>query len=293
MSQEPTNDPDVLQRWIGNTQSAVDVLDPEQCQRLHAALDRPGELSAEAKMPPLRQWLTHRAWIPTAQLGPDGHPPRGAFLPPVALPRRMWAGSNVEIIREPSLGDRLVKASTITNVVMKEGRSGTLCFVTLMHEYSIDDVGGEDALAIRESQDLVYRDDPTPDAPRPAPQRAPETYAWERMFTPSSTLLFRYSALTFNSHRIHYDLDYARSVEGYDGLVVHGPLLATLLADLAVDHQGAPLRRFDFRGVAPTIAGSTYVVRGLPNEDGSADLWIADEDGTLKMTATAEFAQAN
>lgn len=202
----------------------------------------------------------------------------------------MWAGSSVEIIREPRLGDRLIKASTVTDVAMKEGRSGTLCFVTLVHEYSIEDEPAADGVAIRESQNLVYRDEPTPGAPRPAPQRAPETYAWERRFTPTSTLLFRYSALTFNSHRIHYDLDYARSVEGYDGLVVHGPLLATLLADLAVDQHGAPLRQFEFRGIAPTTVGATYVVRGLPNEDGSADLWIADEAGTLKMTATAEFA---
>ncbi len=290
MSVEQTNDPDVLQRWVGNTQSSVDALDVQWCQQLDDALDRHGDLQPGAPMPPLRHWLTHRRWVRSDELGPDGHPRRGTFLPPVALPRRMWAGSRVEIAREPLLGDGLIKASTVTSVKIKDGRSGPLCFVTLVHEYSTHGAASANELAIRETQDLVYRDDPRRDTPAPASQRAPETYTWERTFTPTSLLLFRYSALTYNTHRIHYDVDYARGVEGYEGLVVHGPLLAMLLADLAVDQSGRALRNFEFRGVAPTIADRSYVIQGAPNEDGSADLWVADQDGALKMTATAEFA---
>jgi 3-methylfumaryl-CoA hydratase len=162
-----------------------------------------------------------------SEIGPDGHPKRGGFLPPVPLPRRMWAGSRLTFVQPVRVGDALTRESRILDVSGKEGRTGHLVFVTVRHDYSL-----ASGLAITEEHDIVYRDNPQPGQPAPKPTPAPTDSQFSREIVPDPVLLFRYSALTFNGHRIHYDRSYVTEVEGYPGLIVHGPLIATLLLDL-------------------------------------------------------------
>ena len=198
----------------------------------------------------------------------------------------MWAGGRLLFHRDLHVGDTVTKRSTVDTVDMKHGRSGLLCFVTVRHELIVD---GE--LAISEEQDLVYRDDPASDAGRPEPKQAPVEADFSDSVTPSEVMLFRYSALTFNGHRIHYDREYAREVEGYPSLVVHGPLTATLLADLAVSATGEALAGFSFRGVAPLFDGDPFTIAGS-REGNEVRLWAAGPSGGLAMQATATLSIA-
>jgi 3-methylfumaryl-CoA hydratase len=266
-----------LMDWIGGENEVEGWLDPWRAQALHSTLDAPAPApSAGAALPPGWHWCYFLDAVPSAQLGADGHPRRGGFLPPVPLPRRMWAGSRLEFIAPLTLGERARKISKIINVEEKSGRSGQLCFVAVEHCYY-----GDAGLAIREQQDIVYRDPPSGEAP--SPPAAPTDASWRRAASFDSPRLFRYSALTFNSHRIHYDRPYATKEEGYAGLVVHGPLLATLMLELA---RGAnPQRRietFEFRAIAPIFDGEPTTVCGRPDGDG-AELWVADDRGRLHM----------
>ena len=277
-----------LSDWIGRQEAQDDVLNAQPSRRMQATLDREPTLSDGEALPPLWHWLYFLDAKPLGALGRDGHPAKGGFLPPVALPRRMWAGGRFEFHCPLILGQPAHKRSTILNVAEKDGRSGKLCFVTV--EHAIEQGG---TLAVREEHDIVYREDPAPDAPLPAPAKAPGDAAFSEPVTPSEVLLFRYSALTFNGHRIHYDSDYARRVEGYDGLVFHGPLTATLLVDLAQRQQGQTPRRFQFRGTAPISGPAGFFIEGRPDqgEDGRAltQLWARRSDGALAMTAQATF----
>jgi len=276
-----TNDIETLRTWIGRSETRTEPVSVERCNELHQTLDRPGVLAAGDVLPPLWHFISHHPTAMLSELDRDGHPKRGGFLPPVLLPRRMWAGGRITFHDNVHLGEPLTRHSTIENIEQKDGRSGLLVFVTVRHDLLVD---GE--LRITESQDLVYRDDPAPDAPRPQPKPAPDDADFARTITPSAPLLFRYSALTFNSHRIHYDREYARSVEGYPNLVVHGPLTATLLAGLAEAESGRRLTDFSFRGLAPLFDDAPFTISGRVDED-QIELWAATPDGGHAMQASA------
>ena len=273
-----------LTDWIGRETELDGWLDPWRAHALHATLDAADPAPrAGAPLPPGFHWCYFLDAAPSVQLGPDGHPRRGGFLPPVALPRRMWAGSRMEFVAPLVLGERARKASKITNVEEKSGRSGRLCFVNVEHRYY-----GDAGLAIREEQDIAYRDPPSGEAP--PPPLAPTDAAWRRGWSFDAPRLFRYSALTFNSHRIHYDRPYVTNEEGYPGLVVHGPLLATLMLELVRSQQ--PQRSvgsFEFRAIAPVFDGDAIEACGRPDGD-FVELWIVDAHGGQRMRGRVAFA---
>jgi 3-methylfumaryl-CoA hydratase len=270
--------------WVGRREEVSDVLDPARSNALSTALGRPETLAAGAPLPLLHHWLYFWDVRPPEGLGPDGHPARGGFLPPVPLPRRMWAGGRVKFLQPLRLGDRVSRVSTILNVETKTGRSGTLVFVTVQHE-----LAGAEGLAVVEEQDIVYREPAAPGAATLPPEGAAgPTAPWRRDVSPDTVLLFRYSALTMNGHRIHYDLPYARDEEAYPALVVHGPLQATLLADLGVRNLSRPVTSFDFRGQSPAFAGTTLNVCGEPTDAG-ASIWT-EQGGRKCMVANVGCA---
>ena len=281
-----TADLERLREWIGRTEEATDLVSAAPLRGLAALLDRAGpEPAAGAEVPPGGHWLYFLPAAPQAEIGPDGHPLRGGFLPPVALPRRMWAGSRLEFLAPLRVGETVRRVSTIRDVTLKEGKSGTLVFVAVRHQIS-----GPAGPALIEDQDIVYRDAPAADAAAPRPKPAPADAAWRRMVRPDSVMLFRYSALTFNGHRIHYDRAYATEVEGYPGLVVHGPLIATLLLDLVgAEMPEARLAAFDVRMVGPLFDTADFTVAGMTPGERSAELWAADASGALAARATARL----
>lgn len=276
-----------LRDWIGRAEKQVDYLGSASVAAMSATLDRedPDPVPG-SELPPLWHWMLFAPKALARHLGPDGHPQRGGFLPPVPLPRRMWAGGRLEFHHPLHVGDELQRCSRIADVKVKEGRSGALVFVTVRHE--IENARG---LALTEEHDIVYRDAPAPGAPTPAPVAAPDDAAFSREIVPDPVLLFRYSALTFNGHRIHYDRSYVTEEEDYPGLVVHGPLIATLLLDLARrEMPHARIRRFAFKAVRPTFDIHRFSVHG--RFDAAArriHLWAADHEGWLTMEASADI----
>jgi 3-methylfumaryl-CoA hydratase len=275
---------EALAGWIGRSESREDTITAAPLRSLAALLDRDDAEPREGEpIPPLAHWLYFLDTPRESELGPDGHPRRGGFLPPVPLARRMWAGSRLEFLRPLAVGTHATRQSTIRDVRVKEGRSGTLVFVTVRHEVS--DARG---VAITDEHDIVYRGEGGASA---APVAAPTDEAWRREIRPDPVLLFRYSAATFNGHRIHYDHPYATRVEGYPGLVVHGPLLATLLVDLLRRHRpGVALRRYSFRALRPLYDTAPFEVCGAPDEaKRAARLWTRDAQGAITMDATAEW----
>lgn len=253
-----------------------DVMDTARANAFRVALGQPADIVAGDPLPPFFHQLYFWSPEPPVQLGRDGHPKVGGLIPDMGLPRRMWAAGRLAF-HAPLMGGRLAEKVTVCErLAHKQGRSGPLGFVTLRH-----DIHQNDQLCVTEWQELVYREDPVPDAPTLEPPEARQDEAYCEKVDFSSTLLFRYSALTFNGHRIHYDLDYARDVEGYGGLVVHGPLLAQLLMLMAKRHLG-PLERFAFRATAPLMHFETAE---LCLKDRA--LWVRGPDGRQCMTATA------
>jgi 3-methylfumaryl-CoA hydratase len=275
-----------LTDWIGRTSSARDIVGPTPVVGLNATLDHPAQpVGNGSPLPPLWHWLYFLPQNRQSELGPDGHPERGGFLPPVPLPRRMWAGGRLVFHRPLRVGDAVTRTSTIEDVVTKEGRSGPLVFVTVRHEVHRE---GENHPALVEHQDIVYRAEKRPDEVEPPPTPADTDAAWQRRIVADDVLLFRYSALIFNAHRIHYDRRYVTEVEGYPGLVVHGPLLATLLLDLLRRHApDADVAGFRFRAVRPTFDLHPFQVNGEPGDDSTVRLWAGDHDGLLTMDAVA------
>ena len=275
--------PDELKAWNGRTEILNDIVTAAPVRMLRATLDLPADESLHA-LPPLWHWLYFLPSARQSELGPDGHPKRGGFLPPVPLPRRMWAGGQLAFFHPLRIGDAIERVSTIDDVTVKSGRSGELCFVRVRHE-----INSPRGLALREFHDIVYRPNPVPGAPAAAADPAPDGL-WSERIVPDDELLFRYSALTFNGHRIHYDRNYVTGVEGYPGLIVHGPLLATLLAGLGGrGFAGREPRSFSFRALKPVFDLHPFDICGKPDGSDAADLWVRDFEGHRSMTARIEF----
>jgi 3-methylfumaryl-CoA hydratase len=278
-----------LRTWIGRHETVSDVIAPWPVVALTALLDRDDPYPThDTELPPGGHWLYFRPAARQSELGPDGHPKRGGFLPPVPLARRMWAGGRLEFLRPIRIGDTATRVSRIGEVALKEGKTGPLVFVRVDHEIS-----GPDGPALREEHDIVYRDVVTPASA--VPPRAPENAAWRREVKPDPVMLFRYSALTFNGHRIHYDQPYATKAEGYPGLVVHGPLIATLLLDLIRRQApGRRLARFAYRAQSPLFDTAPFAVEGEPSPDGrAAKVWALGPSHALAMTGDADFARGD
>jgi 3-methylfumaryl-CoA hydratase len=283
-----TDKPDLdhLRQWIGRTTEASDIVTAQLVKGLRATLFQEiGEPKKGDAAPFTTHWCLAQPVFPMSQLSADGHPTRGGFLPPVPLPRRMWAGGELEFFEPLRVGDEATRTSRISDVTMKTGSSGVLCFVSV--EHAITTPRG---IALRERHDIVYRDMSTgTQAPAPAKPVAAAPAAQHREnHIADPVLLFRYSALTFNGHRIHYDRDYVTKVEGYPGLIVHGPLQAALLVELAAKmHGGKAPAKFVYRGLQPLFDGSEFSVNA--NETGTGmEVWTANSAGqpTMKGTAT-------
>jgi len=283
MTQEPT-DP---RAWIGRQEVLNDLIGVTPVKALNATLDHPDMvLVSGTPLPPLWHWLYFLPLHRQSEIGADGHAKRGGFLPPVPLPRRMWAGSQFEFRSPVRLGDEVKRTSTIANVTEKAGRTGKLVFVKVRHELRCN---GTPDPAVVEFHDIVYREAKLASDVEPPPVAAPTGAPWQREIVPDDVLLFRYSALTFNGHRIHYDRKYVTEVEGYPGLVVHGPLIATLLMDQIRRHlPGADVASFSFKAVRPTFDLHPFKVNGAPQADGkTVKLWAQDHEGWLTMDAVA------
>ena len=275
------------QEFVGRTETRRDTVSPVLIRGLAATLDIPEEEAAPGGvLPPLWHWMLFQDWAPAHELGPDGHPQRGGFLPPVhELPRRMWAGGRIALHGELPAGAPVTRTSTILSVQEKQGGSGRLVFVTVRHE-----IAGNGAPAIIEEQDIVYRgtEGAAVKPAEPAPPLPPG--AWTRIVQPDPVLLFRYSALTANGHRIHYDLDYVTRAEGYPGLIVHGPLQATWLGDLLRRHcPDARVARFTFRGRRPAFHQNPLTLAGYRDGD-TIRLETRDHEGAVCMSAEAALA---
>ena len=279
-------DIDHLRQWIGKETESQDIITPRLVDEYRATLAP--HLFEDAPGAPLAlHWCLAPPIRPMAELGPDGHPVTGGSLPPVPLPRRMWAGGEIEIRSALKSGDAVTRRSTIDDVTVKDGRSGLLCFVTVGHDYVT-----EHGVAIRERQDIVYREaasgrtEPVSDSPKLASSPKSDL-SWTVETSP--TLLFRYSALTFNGHRIHYDLPYVTDVEFYAGLVVHGPLQASIMLNQAAQLAGKPPRRFSYRGVSPLIAGARCEAHTARLASDNFDCWVQDSAGRVTMKASASW----
>jgi len=265
-----------VQEHVGRTETRQDVVSPLLVRGMAATLGLP---EPPRVLPPLWHWMLFQDWVQPEAIGADGHPRRGGFLPPLHdLPRRMWAGGRLVFHAPLAVGESVTRTSTIQSVTEKHGASGRLVFVTVLHE-----IAGASGPAITEEQDLVYRGTDGA-AVRPGAAVAPVASIAARTVRPDPVLLFRYSALTGNGHRIHYDADYVRNVEGYPGLIVHGPLQATWLAALV----GEGVRHFSFRGQRPAFAGNSLVLEAWP-EDSAIRLRSRDETGAVCMTAEARL----
>lgn len=270
-----------LRSWIGKTHTAEDTITPRLAESLAAILDDAPAVAEGKPAPTGIHWCLAPAIAPMSALGPDGHPARGGFLPPVPLARRMWAGGRLAFSGVFLVGETVRRNSTVTGVEVKTGRTGALCFVTVEHRYH-----GEAGLLLTEEQDIVYRDIAPAVAPPPPerPRAADESDTIEA----DAVLLARYSAVTFNGHRIHYDRDYTREKEFYPGLLVHGPLQATwLLRKAQMLRDGRLPETFGFRGLSPLYDGQNVTVNAARGDDGALSLWVAAQNGVVTMEATA------
>lgn len=277
-----TLDIGLLRSWIGRRETVDDRCDVRKVADLAATLDRDAAPRIGTPLPPGWHWMFFNPMTRARDLGPDGHPKRGGFLPPVPLPRRMWAGGRLSFRAPIPVGCELRRYSEIASVEAKQGRSGTMVFVLVRHR-----IFAADVFAIEEEHDIVYREAPAPGAPAPVGEAVPANARWTRTVTPDPVLLFRYSALTANGHRIHYDQPYVTQVEGYPGLVFHGPLTATMLMALAEHALDGPLGRFAFRNRAPLFDTAPFTLGASPGDDGGVRLWATTPAGTLATEAEA------
>jgi 3-methylfumaryl-CoA hydratase len=278
-----------LTDWIGRTQERQDRIEVGAVRRLLATFDdAASQLGEGDPLPPMWHWLGFLPQTPQAEIGPDGHPASdaGELRPAMGLPRRMYAGGSYLCHTPLPIGRPLRRLSTLTDIVEKTGKSGRLVFLTLRHQFF-----SSDTLCVEEVQNAVYREagpkTPAPVAINPLPPLPAN--AWVRTIAPDPVLLFRYSALTFNAHRIHYDRPYATQVEGYPGLIVHGPLIAMLLLELVRRHSSRPVRRFQFRAQAPLFDTAPFRIIGIPTADGAVALHAERVDGAVAMAAEAKL----
>lgn len=276
-----------LRQWVGKSAADQDVLGLRHSRLMAATVGlSPESITEDTPLPPLWHWIYFLEGRPPAELGRDGHAARGGFLPPVPLSNRMWAGGRVQFHRSLRFGLPVEKQSRILSVDHKRGRSGDLVFVAVEHRIVQD---GE--LAVLEVHDIVYKE-PNPSggaAPRGGERRE---HRHSKPFEPDSTMLFRYSALTFNGHRIHYDQDYCREVEGYSNLVIHGPLCATMLAGYAEEASGRRLKSFDYRALCPNLLGNRLTLNAS-DEPGGISVWVELPGGVVSMQARAELQPAD
>ena len=286
-----TIDLEHLSRWIGKTEDTQDQATAAPIACLAATLDRDDpEPKPGDPVPPGGHWLYFLPRTRHSDIDASGHARKGGFLPPVPLERRMWAGGRILFKKPLRIGEAIRRRSEIADVSLKEGKSGPLVFVLVKHT-----VAGPAGVAIEEEHDIVYRSPAAPGAAdAPAGGRAPEATPWRRQVAPDIVMLFRYSALIFNAHRIHYDRDYVTKEEGYRGLIVHGPLIATLLMDLCRrEAADKTMTRFAYRARRPLFEPDPFTLTGRPRADGNAaELWALDRQGNVAMTAEAEFAAA-
>lgn len=275
-----------LKTWINRTESMHDVASVVPLKALSATLDRDDAIDLGNEIPPCWHWLYFLPLHKQSEIGADGHAKRGGFLPPVPLPRRMWAGSRIEFHAPVRAGQAVSRNSKILDVRLKEGRTGPLVFVNVEHQ-----IRAEGQLAITEQHDIVYRDMPAQGEPVPEGILAPTNATWTREIQPDDVLLFRYSALTFNGHRIHYDRRYVTQVEGYPGLIVHGPLIATLLLDLLRRSiPNAQVKTFTFKAMKPIFDIAPFNVCARKEGDKTVKLWAVTPEGHIAMDASATLA---
>ena len=277
-----TEPDDNLQQWVGRTRTIPDTIDERQTRLMALTLDLDADaISAQGSaLPPLWHMIYFHEAVAMHEIGHDGHAKLGGFLPPISLSRRMYAGGRFTFHKPIRIGDTATKTSTVTSIAPKQGRSGPMCFVTVRHDIL---AGGE--LCLSEEQDIVYLEPRPQDAQTRSPRGDPAEAGVSRTITPHPTWLFRYSALTFNGHRIHYDLDFCRDVENYPGLVVHGPLLATLLAGLAAEQAGpSGLKDFAFRAVSPIFHDRSFSINAAA-DPGLGKVWASNPDGHLAVEA--------
>jgi 3-methylfumaryl-CoA hydratase len=272
--------------WVGRTRTTEDIAAPFPPRALAATLDSgDGEFKIGDALPPLWHWLYFLEAAPASQIGPDGHPRRGDFLPPVTLPRRMWAGSRLKFPGVINVGDKIHRRSEILAVEPKSGGTGQMVFVTVLHRVSANGV-----LATVEEHDIVFRQAAQPGDKAPPPKQAPTDSQWRKDVVPDPVLLFRFSALTFNGHRIHYDLPYVTGEEGYPGLIVHGPLMGLMMLELA--RRANPDRRiaaYQFRAINPVFHTTPFAVCAKA-QDGEVTTWIARNDGALAQQGKVTLA---
>lgn len=279
-----TFDLDYLRTWIGKTRTDEDLISVRHSKLMASTVDyHQSNIRDGDNLPPLWHWTYFLEGVPVSELGLDGHPARGGFMPPVPLPYRMWAGGRVTFIAPVIIGSIVRKESSILKVDYKQGRSGDLVFVTILHE--IKSQHGD--LLIREEQDIVYKESTAAKVVASTPAIMPVTQ-FTKTYTPTSTMLFRYSALTFNGHRIHYDVDYCRNTEGYQNLVIHGPLNATMLASFAEEVGGTKLGAFSYQGMSPALLGDSITLH-VSIEKQTITLWATLENGIICMKAEAEL----
>ena len=285
-SDAPKLDEDNLRQWIGNTESIEETIAAEPLQRMRATLDMPPKVIETGEIvPPLWHWAYFLTPVRASKLGRDGHPALGDFMPSVPLPRRMWAGGEFTFDGALKVGDHARKQSTVRDVTVKNGRTGRLCFVKVEHCIYVGD-----EIRFSEIHNIVYRDVKQAGENDILPPEAPDNASWTLEVVPNSTLLFRYSALTFNGHCIHYDLDFCREVEGYPGLVFHGPLTATMLLQLAVDQNpDRAIAAYEFRALSPLFDNAVFNLNGRM-EGNKAILWASNADGCLAMKSAVTFA---
>lgn len=301
-----TNARDGFSAWVGRSEIATEDVSPATAQAAAVTFDQdPGQFRAGAELPPLWHWFYFLPKASQSRLGDDGHPQRenDSFMPPIPFPRRMFAGARLRWHRSLTIGKPARREAEICDIAEKSGRSGALAFVRVAYRYyqepsdraaglskhaQAESVASD--LCIEEEQDIVFRQ-PGPPLPTPQPAQLPAVPlgAWSRMVHPDPRLLFRFSALTFNAHRIHYDRPYATHEEGYPALVVHGPLTAMLLLQLVRDHTTQAIASFRFRSQAPLFDLSPFRLVGSPSNE-SVELQAQGPDAKTAMIATAELA---
>jgi len=272
-----------LSDWIGNSEKRTEIIHQQSLDGFAALMDE--EMPASPFVPAGGHWMYFLPTDRQSNLAEDGHSYKGSFLPPVDLPRRMWAGGRLTFDRPIKATDTIEKISTVKSIVEKEGRTGKLVFVTVEHE-----LVGDGGRYIHEEHDIVYREAAVAIAPARQPEPAPTDATWTQIISPDPVMLFRYSALTYNGHRIHYDRDYVTGVEGYPGLIIHGPLIGTLLMKLAIENMnGKSLKKFEFRNSSPIFDVANFEICGKKIDDTQCQVWAKGPAGELAVMATAQF----